>query len=237
MKPCERVARARRSASLPSLGAWIETTMPVAARHAGCRSLHWGRGLKHPRVTVVAVNVKSLPSLGAWIETRAPTRRTHPFWCRSLHWGRGLKRVMMSRTENYRRRSLPSLGAWIETSSSVLSFWIKSSLPSLGAWIETSNDENQNGNISASLPSLGAWIETLKNTRTQNTLESRSLHWGRGLKLIVHTSQYPRPRRSLHWGRGLKRTTCHNCTKARPSLPSLGAWIETKNMTKARRMM
>ena len=56
--------------SLPSLGAWIETTMrwSMSARTRR-RSLHWERGLKQSRIYVDKRVVWSLPSLGAWIET------------------------------------------------------------------------------------------------------------------------------------------------------------------------
>ena len=59
----------KKKASLPSLGAWIETH--IAA--------------------IFLLYSMSLPSLGAWIET-LPTGATTPTPAsRSLHWERGLK--------------------------------------------------------------------------------------------------------------------------------------------------
>ncbi len=122
--------------SLPSLGAWIETTSPTELDASPfCRSLHWERGLKLDCRNARACAVSSLPSLGAWIETRLsdlafPSMRSLPSlgaWIetktfkpesksvgRSLHWERGLKQTLY-RDAWCSETSLPSLGAWIET--------------------------------------------------------------------------------------------------------------------------
>ncbi len=56
--------------SLPSLGAWIETTPQYRFEKQGnSRSLHWERGLKLYAGCVLVNIMWSLPSLGAWIET------------------------------------------------------------------------------------------------------------------------------------------------------------------------
>ena len=58
-----------RVASLPSLGAWIETCTSRTHQASARRSLHWERGLKL-RAAIMGVHI-------------APSR--------SLHWERGLK--------------------------------------------------------------------------------------------------------------------------------------------------
>ena len=125
--------------SLPSLGAWIETSSPAS----------------NPSTP------SSLPSLGAWIETGLRSALINAYPCRSLHWERGLKQDRRPLVRSQRLKSLPSLGAWIETRRTRLrSARRTASLPSLGAWIET----HVLGEISPSarsLPSLGAWIETI----------------------------------------------------------------------------
>ncbi len=57
--------------SLPSLGAWIETSCLVGSGQGERRSLHWERGLKLSPKASFEKYSQSLPSLGAWIETRA----------------------------------------------------------------------------------------------------------------------------------------------------------------------
>ncbi len=71
LKPYVAAANAAALASLPSLGAWIETYLRVLKR----------------------IIDESLPSLGAWIETLNCRARQRLQPSRSLHWERGLKPV------------------------------------------------------------------------------------------------------------------------------------------------
>ena len=147
------------AASLPSLGAWIETRVTVFNRSDTIgRSLHWERGLKHRSQLDIGQSMLSLPSLGAWIETQinrtysTETRRRSLHWerglkhvmagsscpgiCRSLHWERGLKQYQSDQSYERRRRSLH----WERGLKQVqhgLAILDPTSLPSLGAWIET----------------------------------------------------------------------------------------------------
>ena len=59
----------KMEASLPSLGAWIETRYIPAGIDPASRSLHWERGLKLDNAVTSRAISLSLPSLGAWIET------------------------------------------------------------------------------------------------------------------------------------------------------------------------
>ncbi len=62
--------------SLPSLGAWIETSEETEGElEEDSRSLHWERGLKRSIDWGNVVNLMSLPSLGAWIETALQSAR------------------------------------------------------------------------------------------------------------------------------------------------------------------
>ena len=80
------------SRSLPTRGAWIETQLQsFAAKTPLCRSPHGGRGLKRPfDVSIV------------------------PLGSRSPHGGRGLKQSVESAARTL-SGSLPTRGAWIET--------------------------------------------------------------------------------------------------------------------------
>ncbi len=52
------------------------------------------------------------------------------------------------------------------------------------------------------------------------------------MKQMCADGKRPRESRSLHWGRGLKLKDFVTTAEAAESLPSLGAWIETfKNRT------
>ena len=74
----------QRVESLPSLGAWIETTSGRRRRSLrDSRSLHWERGLKH---------------------IQPPAH--HAENCRSLHWERGLKLDDIGATIDLLGRSL-----------------------------------------------------------------------------------------------------------------------------------
>ena len=77
-----------------------------------------------------------------------------------------------------------------------------------------------------SLPSLGAWIEIMQGMIDNDYDVSRSLHWERGLKLLMVNGAVAQPGRSLHWERGLKFCQPEKSAGAGWSLPSLGAWIE-----------
>ncbi len=57
--------------------------------------------------------------------------------------------------------------------------------------------------MTTSLPSLGAWIETWTDSESLS-LNGRSLHWERGLKLFASIGNVFERGRSLHWERGLK---------------------------------
>ncbi len=170
------------SGSLPSLGAWIETTIRVGNSAVPVKSLPslgaWIETLHG--ITSVARLVKSLPSLGAWIETSWRRLTMLALWslpslgawietetymkkdkikCRSLHWERGLKRHIRM---NLDRESLGRSLHWergLKLHNEI--FWknFQQSLPSLGAWIETTPRQMEDYS-STSLPSLGAWIET-----------------------------------------------------------------------------
>ena len=85
------------------------------------------------------------------------------------------------------------------------------------------------GALYQSLPSLGAWIETRRCWAAAKLPSRRSLHWERGLKLLREGEQGGQGRRSLHWERGLKPPREYAGDRAGMSLPSLGAWIETRH--------
>ena len=57
----------------------------------------------------------------------------------------------------------------------------------------------------------------------------RSLHWERGLKLDDDGLRIDPFCRSLHWERGLKLRIMWLLLHHVTSLPSLGAWIETRS--------
>jgi len=169
--------------SLPSLGAWIETSasrlprgretgrslhwerglklaIADAISQLSSRSLHWERGLKQRIIVRFVLFDVSLPSLGAWIETHAAQHREEWKHGRSLHWERGLKRFADFPANGFSRRSLH----WERGLKRVIQrgeLRRTASLPSLGAWIETSR-MSARWRPSPSLPSLGAWIETEK---------------------------------------------------------------------------
>ena len=92
LKRTGTLGRTLGSGSLPSLGAWIETS--PSTNHL--------------------TRLVSLPSLGAWIETQKPNSSESVTAGRSLHWERGLKHIA-DIWDALTTESLPSLGAWIET--------------------------------------------------------------------------------------------------------------------------
>ena len=122
--------------SLPSLGAWIETSFgrdwDACAR---CRSLHWERGLKHhPKRYPYCPIGRSLHWERGLKQYFRGAR--HCLISRSLHWERGLKRVSKHPVVIGVRRSLH----WERGLKQKLSSHkgeLETSLPSLGAWIET----------------------------------------------------------------------------------------------------
>ncbi len=145
--------------SLPSRGAWIETTDRANEKHLG-RS--------------------SLPSRGAWIETVITWNGRMQGWSRSPHGGRGLKRSWPGQWRRPRSRSphggrglkqlqhrrvgqsaesLPSRGAWIETMPVAFVSNFASRSPHGGRGLKPPPWTPRPGSMK-SLPSRGAWIET-----------------------------------------------------------------------------
>jgi len=213
--------------SLPSPGAWIETTGKSGeCSEASGRSPHRERGLKRQRVQTCAhwrgrsphrerglklaarlglhLPAKSLPSPGAWIETvriRNPVPRS--------------------------RGSLPSPGAWIETGTGGGCSWARSRRsPHRERGLKRLVAIEGRARLCRS-PHRERGLKQQPGERSWSCRRGRSPHRERGLKQLRRFVGWHGTRRSPHRERGLKRSPRPWRSWSSRSLPSPGAWIET----------